>query len=150
LNLGEPAGRLGGARRTAGVVGLNPRTKEPHMSRPRSHRIFFAVVGLIAAGSLVFPVVAQQLGVAGNDVGRAREMAGLVAIGQLKLADATALAERQVGGIALDARVDLQTDETGRTAAPPAAPVTPGAPITPGAKREPASYGKKLVYEVTV
>jgi len=96
---------------------------------------------LIVAGSLVIPVVAQQLGVAGNDISRAKEIAGLVAIGQLKLADATALAERQVGGTALDARVDLQTDETGRM---------PAAGAAPGAKQEPPTYGKKLVYDVTI
>ncbi len=90
---------------------------------------------------IALPVLAQRS--AGADVERARDIAQLVQQGQLNLRDATALAERHIKGIALEATCTVQAGPEMR----PAPGQNRGPQVQEGAQRGQAS--KRVIYSLT-
>lgn len=108
-----------------------------------------AIVALIPLG-IAWPVLAQQH----DDVQRAKEMAQLIAAGQLNLRDATALAERHVKGTALEAMCNVQgggptKPEEGGKPGKPDKGDKPGKPGGPADESGQEIAGKRLIYEIT-
>lgn len=87
----------------------------------------FALIGL--------PVLAEQDAKHTGDLVRAKEMAAMIAQGQLNLRDATEIAERHVKGTALEAACSIQTIAGERRSQPPSEKELPS--------------GRRLVYEVS-
>jgi hypothetical protein len=107
----------------------------------------WAVPALVALGSLsfVWPAWAVYGGEEPTvEVPQAKEIAALIAHGQLNLRDATALAEGHVDGTALAAKCRAEL------IASPAKPEPAGPQhlATPSAQQKPATE-KRLVYEVS-
>jgi hypothetical protein len=91
---------------------------------------------------LGLPVVTQHAGrPQTGDVNKARQIAALVAQGQMNLRDATDLAEKHVRGTAIEAAGDVVPPLL-----PPLDPEMRDAPNTTS-RKSPAA-GKRLVYEV--
>jgi hypothetical protein len=123
------------------------------------------VVGLTGLPVGIQSASAQQSdagprsGAAANDVNHAKEMASLVAQGQLNLRDATAIAERHVKGTALEASCQIRTTaaQPPRGDRPKPQPEPRGPSADDGQQRERQDAGgqtqgdagvKRLVYEV--
>lgn len=100
-----------------------------------------ALLACIPLG-IALPVFAQQH----EDVQRARQMAQLIASGQLNLRDATSLAERHVKGTALEAVCDIQAGPAAGEGDKPGKPDKPGGPALEPA---PDDGGSRLIYEIT-
>jgi hypothetical protein len=93
------------------------------------------LVALVPLG-IALPAHARNEG--GDDPGRAKKMAALIGQGQLKLVDATNLAERHTKGIALSATCEIRTNKP-----EPASGEKP-----PGASGAQPAVGSRLIYSI--
>ena len=117
------------------------------MYRPMVRWATGALIALVPLAFVGWPVLAQQpckppLG----EVNRAKEMAALIEQGQLNLRDATAIAEKHVHGVALQAACNIEGAEPAPV--PKAPPLEPERPRGPSVQKEP-SDGKRLIYEIS-